>query len=81
MKELKSFRNSLGMTCDEFAGKIGVSVSLYSKIETGNRKPSRSFIEKLKRERIAHLTLEGLPSGTYRPLTIKEVHQIYALKK
>lgn len=50
MKELKSFRNSLGMTCDEFAGKIGVSVSLYSKIETGNRKPSRSFIEKLKRE-------------------------------
>ena len=38
-------------------------------------------VEKLKRERIANLTLEGLPSGTFRPLTIKEVHQIYALKK
>ena len=52
-----------------------------------NREIKRLFeaigydVEKLKRERIAHLTLEGLPSGTYRPLTIKEVHQIYALKK
>ena len=52
-----------------------------------NREIKRLFeaigydVEKLKRERIAHLTLEGLPSGTYRPLTIKEVHQIYSLKK
>ena len=52
-----------------------------------NREIKRLFeaigydVEKLKRERIANLTLEGLPSGTFRPLTIKEVHQIYALKK
>ncbi len=35
---------------------------------------------KLKREKIAFLTLEGLKSKEYRPLTIKEVKKLYSLK-
>lgn len=34
---------------------------------------------KLKRERYAFLTTDGLNSGEYRPLTIKEVKQLYNL--
>ncbi len=34
---------------------------------------------KLKREKIAFLTLEGLKSGEYRKLTIKEVKQLYSM--
>ncbi len=34
---------------------------------------------KLKREKIAFLTLNGLNSGDYRPLSIKEVKQLYNL--
>lgn len=36
---------------------------------------------KLKRERIAHLTLDGLASKDYRRLTFKEVKQLYSLDK
>lgn len=35
---------------------------------------------KLKRERYAFLTLDGLRSGEYRELSIKEVKQLYSLK-
>lgn len=35
---------------------------------------------KLKREKYAFLTLDGLASGEYRPLTIKEVKTLYSLK-
>lgn len=35
---------------------------------------------KLKREKIAFLTLEGLKSGEYRNLSIKEVKKLYSLK-
>ena len=35
---------------------------------------------KLKREKIGFLTLDGLKTGEYRQLTIKEVKKIYALK-
>jgi 23S rRNA pseudouridine2605 synthase len=38
-------------------------------------------VEKLKRERVAFLTLEGLNAGDYRRLTIKEVKKLYALVK
>lgn len=34
---------------------------------------------KLKREKVAFLTLDGLNSGEYRPLTIKEVKQLYGM--
>lgn len=36
---------------------------------------------KLKRERIAFLTLKGLTSGDYRMLTPKEVNQLYVLSQ
>ena len=36
---------------------------------------------KLKRERYAFLTLDGVKTGEYRPLTIKEVKRLYSLKK
>ncbi len=35
---------------------------------------------KLKREKIAFLTLEGLKSGEYRNLSVKEVKKLYSLK-
>lgn len=37
-------------------------------------------VEKLKRERYAFLTLDGLKSGEYRELSLKEVKILYSLK-
>ena len=48
MEELKDFRISLGLTIKGFAEEIKVSKSLYEKVESGDRKPSREFITKLK---------------------------------
>ena len=48
MKELELFRKSLNLTRQEFADAIKISKSLYEKVETGQRKPSRNFVEKLK---------------------------------
>ena len=50
MKALKDFRNSLNLTTQEFANTIGISKSLYDKLETGARKPSREFLTKLKKK-------------------------------
>ena len=49
MKQIKDFRNSLGLTITEFAKEIKVSKSLYEKVESGDRKPSREFTTKLKK--------------------------------
>ena len=38
-------------------------------------------VSKLKRERYANLTLDGLASGEYRTLTVKEVKRLYSLVK
>jgi 23S rRNA pseudouridine2605 synthase len=35
---------------------------------------------KLKRERVAFLTVNDLPSGKYRYLTTKEVKKLYSIK-
>ena len=35
---------------------------------------------KLKREKYAFLTLDGLKSGEYRKLSVKEVKKLYSLK-
>ncbi|MEG2353724.1 MAG: helix-turn-helix transcriptional regulator [Clostridium sp.] len=48
MRDLIKFRNSLNLTQEEMAIKIGVSKSYYSKIERGFKKPGRGFIEKYK---------------------------------
>lgn len=49
MEILRSFRKSLGLTSQEFAKSMDVSKSLYEKVETGDRKPSREFTTKLKK--------------------------------
>lgn len=49
MSGLKKFRISLKLTIVEFASEIKVSKSLYEKVESGNRKASRAFIDKLKK--------------------------------
>lgn len=48
MEVLKKFRESLRLTTQEFADSIKVSKSLYEKVESGCRKPSREFTTKLK---------------------------------
>ena len=48
MEELKNFRKSMSMTAEEFADSIGVSKSLYEKVENGFRRPSSVFTSKLK---------------------------------
>lgn len=50
MEEMKKFRISLNYTIEKMSEEIGVSKSYYEKIETGNRKPSRNFIEKFKKK-------------------------------
>lgn len=50
MEQLKAFRTSLGLTVREFAKSIEVSKSLYEKVESGDRKPSREFTTKLKKK-------------------------------
>ena len=37
------------------------------------------LVDKLKRERVAFLTVDGLNSGEYRKLTNKEVSKLYVL--
>ena len=45
----------LGIGIKEFADSIGVSKSLYEKIEYGFREPSRNFITRLKKKNIHNL--------------------------
>ena len=48
MKTLQDFREALGKNRREMAEEIGISKSMYEKLETGERKPSRELIEKIK---------------------------------
>ena len=48
MIAVKNFREKLGLSMDEFAKSLNMSVSMYEKIEYGYREPSRKFIKKLK---------------------------------
>ena len=47
-EQLKKYRKDLGHTTQAMADKIGVSLSLYEKIERGARNPSYQFITKFK---------------------------------
>nr|DAZ36331.1 MAG TPA: helix-turn-helix domain protein [Caudoviricetes sp.] len=49
MEWLKSFRNENGYTLDEMAEILGISKSLYEKIEYNDREPSRNFLTKFKK--------------------------------
>ena len=48
MKTLKEFREAIGKTQEEMALSFGISKSFYEKIESGERKPGRELIEKIK---------------------------------
>jgi transcriptional regulator with XRE-family HTH domain len=48
VKQLKDFRELTGMSPELFAKDLGVSLSLYEKIEYGYITPSKSFIKKFK---------------------------------
>jgi len=41
---IRAFRKLKGYTQEEFARKLGVSVSMLGEIERGNRLPSESFL-------------------------------------
>lgn len=49
MNWLVKFRREKGYTRNEMAKTLGVSVSLYEKIEYGDRRPSGNFLGKFKK--------------------------------
>lgn len=48
MNTLKEFREAIRKTQEEMAKELGISKSFYEKIESGERKPGRELIEKIK---------------------------------
>ena len=56
MRELASIRIGLGLNTSKMAKSIGISKSLYEKVEYGQRKPSRNFISKFK-EKYPHVDI------------------------
>lgn len=48
MEYLKEFRKQRNLTQAEMAEMLEVSLSLYTKLESENRKPSREFMNKFK---------------------------------
>lgn len=48
MNSIKLFREQIGLSMNEFAEKLDMSLSMYEKIEYGYRAPSKNFIEKIK---------------------------------
>ena len=49
METLKKIREELNLTMDEMAERLGMSTSMYEKIEYGYRVPSRRFVESMKK--------------------------------
>ena len=48
MEYLKEFRKGRNLSQEKMAELLDVSLSLYTKIESENRKPSREFMNKFK---------------------------------
>lgn len=48
MKTLKEFREAIGKTQQQMADEFELSKSMYEKVESGERKPGRELIEKIK---------------------------------
>lgn len=48
MKILKQFRKDKSLTQSEMAKTLGISESLYEKIERGIRTPSQNFLQRFK---------------------------------
>ena len=50
MKCLKDFRKEMGYSRKEMAKKLGISQSLYDKVEFDARMPSQNFLNRFKNE-------------------------------
>lgn len=48
MKTLKEFREAIGKTQQEMANEFNISKSMYEKLESGDKKPGRELIRKIK---------------------------------
>lgn len=48
--ELKRMRKELKLTQKSMAKSMGVSLSMYEKVERGHKKASRNFMESLKKK-------------------------------
>ncbi|MBE1557009.1 helix-turn-helix transcriptional regulator [Sporosarcina limicola] len=57
MNPLKELRAGNGLTQKEMADKIGVSLSMYEKVERGTIQASRNFIGKIKRA-FPHISID-----------------------
>jgi len=49
MRCLEDFRKDKSLSRQAMADSLGISLSLYEKIESGGRKPSRNFMGRFKR--------------------------------
>ncbi len=50
MNTFEDFRKAIGMTQEAMAKELEISKSFYEKIESGERKPGRELIEKIKKK-------------------------------
>lgn len=48
MKKLKEFRKSQGLTAAKMAEKLGITLSMYEKVEGGRAGASAAFMHKFK---------------------------------
>ena len=49
MKKLKEFRKNLGLSQEAMARKMGITLSMYEKVETGRAGASAAFMRKFKK--------------------------------
>ena len=50
MERLKEFRKSKNISQDAMARKLGITLSMYEKVETGRAGASAAFMKRMKRE-------------------------------
>jgi len=50
LERLRDFRKKVGISQYDMARKLNISLSFFEKVENGHVKPSRGFMEKLKKE-------------------------------
>ena len=48
MNNLRELRKENGFNQEQMAAELGVSLSMYQKVEQGNAKAGRKFMEKIK---------------------------------
>lgn len=59
LKPMRDLRVSNGLTQKEIADRVGVSLSMYEKVERGTIQASRNFIGKIKSE-FPHISIDNI---------------------